>query len=63
MLGDSHGEEISAVHVDTPKLAHPVNWIVNGVKVFCESGRGYKTINLLVGVENLANALVYRLWL
>jgi hypothetical protein len=37
VLRNSNSKQISSVDVDTPQLAHTINWIVDCVKVLSES--------------------------
>lgn len=53
VTGDSSGEEVSAVDVDSPELSDAVDGVLDGVKVLCEAGRGDKVVNLSVGANHI----------
>ena len=48
MSSDANGEEVRAVDIDTPELAHTVGWVGDGVEVFGEAGGGNEVVDLAV---------------
>lgn len=41
VLGDTGRKHVCAINVDSPKLAHAVDWVVDGIEVLGEAGRCY----------------------
>lgn len=56
VAGDGRGKQVCAVDVDAPELAHAVNGVVDGLKVFGEAGRGDEMVNLAMLLDDLGNA-------
>lgn len=56
MLGDHGGEEVGAVDVDVPELAHTVDRIVDGLEVLGEAGRGDEVVDLAVLLDDVVEA-------
>ena len=61
MLGDSGSEEVGAVDVDIPELAHAVDGVVDGLEVLGEAGAGDQVVDLAVLHENVVDAALHRL--
>ena len=60
VLGDGGGEEISAVNIDIPQLAHALYGVVDGLKVLSEAGRGDQVINLSMLLDDVLYAGIDR---
>lgn len=60
MLGNGDSEEICAIYVDAPQLAHAVNRVVDSVVVLGETGAGDKVVDLSVLLDDLVNTLLNR---
>lgn len=56
VASDGGGEEVGAVDVDSPELAHAINGVVDGLKVLGEASRGDEVVDLSVGSEDLGDA-------
>lgn len=56
VLGDGGGEEVGAVDIDIPELAHAVNGVVDGLEVLREPSAGYEVVDLSVLLEDVVDA-------
>lgn len=55
MPGDLDGEEVGAVDVDGPELAHAVDGVLGGRVVLGEAGRCDQVVDLAVGGHDLGH--------
>ena len=62
VLGDASSEEVSAVNVDVPELAHAVDRVVDGLEVLGEAGAGDQVVDLAVLHDDVVDAALHRLW-
>lgn len=60
VLGDGDGEQVSAVDVDGPELAHAVDRVVDGIVVLGEAGTGDEVVDLAVLLDDLVDASLDR---
>lgn len=56
VLGDSDGEEIRAIDIDSPELAHAVNRIADGIEILSEASRGDEVVDLAMRTDYFSNA-------
>lgn len=56
MASNRSGKEIGAVNIDSPQLAHTVNWVLDGLEVLSKAGRGNEVVNLAVLLDDFSNA-------
>lgn len=56
VAGDRGGEEVGAIDVDGPELAHALDGVVDGLEVLGEAGRGDEVVDLAVGGDDLGDA-------
>ena len=61
VAGDRGGEEVGAVDIDSPELAHTIDGVVDGLEVLGEAGRGDQVVDLAVRCDDLGYALIHGL--
>jgi hypothetical protein len=60
VLCDSNCEKICAIDIDAPELADPVDRVIDGLEVLCESCRCDQVVNLAMLFDNLSNSCLNR---
>lgn len=63
VAGHGCSKQICTVDVYAPEFAQAINWIVDSFKIFGESGRGDEVVNLTVGLDDLRNTRLDRVWI
>lgn len=46
VFGNTNGKEVRSVDVDAPQFSHPVNRVIDGLKVLGEASRCDEIVNL-----------------
>lgn len=60
VLRDTGRKHVCPIYVDSPKLAHAVDWVIDGIEVLGEAGRCYQTVDLSVLAQDFGNASLNR---
>lgn len=61
VAGNGGGEEVGAIHIDGPELAHALNGVAHGIEVLGEAGGCDEVVDAAVNADDVGNALVDRL--
>lgn len=58
MTGNASGKKVGTVNVDRPAFLNSVMWVMDGIKILCEAGRGDKAVNAAMLGQDVINRLV-----